>query len=717
LGNNPWHGRSEAVASEQRWRAAAGLGTILAFLGNWSAPVRAADVPLQLRYRVETARGSGRYHTLTRTEPWNPHRTAVIVCDVWDLHHCLNAVRRVQEFAPRLNRFLQAARARGMTVIHAPSDCLPAYEKHPARLRALAVPRARDIPRDIGSWCSRIPAEERGRYPIDQSDGGEDDDPVEHRAWAEKLKSLGRNPRAPWKKQSDLLGIENGDYISDRGEEVWSILQSRGIDRVILTGVHTNMCVLGRPFGLRQMVRNGKKTVLVRDLTDTMYNPERWPHVSHFTGTDRIVAHIEKFVCPTVTSDQLLGGRPFRFQNDRRPHLALVIAEDEYQTHRTLPDFAGRLLGKDFRVSTVFDRRGDPNDLPGLEVLDGADILLLSVRRRLLKPEQLAIVRRFVQANRPVIGIRTASHAFAPPSGKVPRGHTAWPEFDREVFGGNYHGHHGGKGKEPQTFLRVAAGAERNPLLTGLRKEEFVARSWLYMTSPLEKGTTVLLLGRDAERKPEEPAAWTFLRAGGGRSFYTSLGHPSDFALADFQRLLLNAVYWSAGLPIPKEVHLQTGKHAYRSHWNRMPVPSTWAAGSHGVLAGWKGTAWYRCLLKVPAAWSGRDLTLTLPAVHGKAEVFLNGHKVAPASPNCYQIAARWVEAGELNLLSVRLASDKEGGLAAIPEVRCGKDRIGLRGDWQFRIGDNPAWSQYVLPAKFAASTDVIFEGKATQGR
>ena len=53
--------------------------------------------------------------------------------------------------------------------------------------------------------CSRIPAEERGRYPIDQSDGGEDDDLAEHRAWAEKLQGLGRNPPAPWKKQTDLL--------------------------------------------------------------------------------------------------------------------------------------------------------------------------------------------------------------------------------------------------------------------------------------------------------------------------------------------------------------------------------------------------------------------------------------------------------------------------------------------------------------------------------
>jgi nicotinamidase-related amidase len=283
---------------------------------------------LKLRKQLETGKDSKRYQTVVQAERWDPTRTAVIACDVWDLHHCLNAVRRVEELGPVLNRFLQEARRRGVTVIHAPSDCMDAYKEHPARLRALAVPRAKNLPKDIGSWCARIPAEERGQYPIDQADGGEDDDPAEHAAWQAKLEKMGRNPKAPWKKESDLLTIDDHDYISDKGEEIWSILQQRGIDNVILTGVHTNMCVLGRPFGLRQMAKNGKKVVLVRDLTDTMYNPKRWPYVSHFAGTDLIVAHIERHVCPTITSDQLLGGKPFRFKNDKRPESATATERE-----------------------------------------------------------------------------------------------------------------------------------------------------------------------------------------------------------------------------------------------------------------------------------------------------------------------------------------------------------------------------------------------------
>lgn len=514
----------------------------------------AADVSWTLRSRTETSPDSQRYHALLRTEKWDASKTAIIVCDVWDSHTCLNAVRRLEEFAPRLDRFLKEARGRGMTVICSPSDCMESYKNHPARLRALAVPKAKNLPQDITKSCTRIPAEEKGKYPIDQTDGGNDDTPEERAAWAEQLQKMGRTPRRPWRKQSDLVSIdESRDYISDKGDEVWSILQAKGIEHVLMTGVHTNMCVVGRPFGLRQLVKNGMNAVLVRDLTDTMYNPARWPYVSHYTGTDLIIEHIEKFICPSVTSDQLLGDRPFRHKNDRRPHVALLMAEDEYKTEATLPEFAGRLLGKDFRVSTVFSRDKDPNDIPGLEVLDEADVLIVSVRRRLPKTEQLQAVRKYVASGKPVIGIRTASHAFSPRKGDAPAGHAAWLEFDAQVLGGNYHSHYG----KEKTFVKVAEGASDHQVLTGIRTEEFAVGSTLYKTSPLAAGTKVLLMGR-IEGQPPEPVAWTFTRKDGGRSCYTSLGSPEDFRIPEFQRLLLNAAYWAASLPVPKEVRAES---------------------------------------------------------------------------------------------------------------------------------------------------------------
>lgn len=273
----------------------------------------AAESPWSLILQSRSSDGSARADAQT----WLPSRTAVIVCDMWDLHHCRNAVTREGEMAPRMNAVLEKARAAGALIIHAPSSCMKFYEGTPARERARTAPPAAWIPNQIGEWCKQIPAEEAAVYPIDQSDGGEDDDPDEHAKWAAELKAKGLNPKAPWTRQIDVLHIDQEkDAISDSGKEIWNLLESRDIDQVILMGVHVNMCVAGRPFGLRQMAKNGKRVVLVRDLTDAMYNPKRWPFVSHARGTRLVIEHIEKHICPTISSDQILGdGKVFAFSD------------------------------------------------------------------------------------------------------------------------------------------------------------------------------------------------------------------------------------------------------------------------------------------------------------------------------------------------------------------------------------------------------------------
>lgn len=276
----------------------------------------AGKLLLVQRSRQPAAPEADTFQIVTNKVAWDGKQTALIICDMWDAHHCLNAVRREEEMVPRMNELLEKLRSQGVLIIHAPSNCMDAYKDHPGRKLAQQAPKARTLPVDIDKWCYKIPAEEKGKYPIDQSDGGEDDDPVEHAEWHAKLMAMGRNPKAPWKKQHEGLKIHDGDAISDSGVEIWNLLTDRGIDNVILVGVHTNMCVLGRPFGLRQMAKNGKNVVLVRDMTDTMYNPKAKPYVSHFEGTRLIVEHIEKYVCPTITSDQILGGQEFRFKGD-----------------------------------------------------------------------------------------------------------------------------------------------------------------------------------------------------------------------------------------------------------------------------------------------------------------------------------------------------------------------------------------------------------------
>ena len=271
--------------------------------------------PWNVSLQSRTASGE----TKLADETWKPEQTAIIVCDMWDLHHCRNAVKREGEMAPRMNEVLEKARAQGVFIIHAPSSCMKPYEGHPARERAKAAPRAATLPEKIGEWCKQIPAEEKAVYPIDQTDGGEDDDPAEHAAWAKDLAAKGLNPRAPWSRQIDVLRIDEArDAISDSGVEIWNLLEARGIRNVILMGVHVNMCVAGRPFGLRQMAQNGKHVVLMRDMTDSMYNPARWPNVDHFRGTELFIEHVEKLISPTITSDQILGGQSFVFSGAPR---------------------------------------------------------------------------------------------------------------------------------------------------------------------------------------------------------------------------------------------------------------------------------------------------------------------------------------------------------------------------------------------------------------
>lgn len=528
---------------------------------------------LSLRSRVESPGLGGACRVVERRETWAPKATAVIVCDMWDLHHCLNATRRVNELAPRMNEVLTSVRGKGGIVIHAPSSCMDAYKGHPARNRARETPRSAKLPAGIGQWCKQVPAEEKADYPVDQREGGEDDDPAEHARWAARLAAMGRNPRAPWKSETSALTIDpENDYISDDGEEIWSVLEKRGIEHVLLMGVHLNMCVLGRPFGLRQLARNGRQVVLMRDMTDTMYDPRKAPFVSHFSGTDRMVEHVERYVCPTTTSAQIVGGQPFRFQGDRRPHVVFLVAEDEYKTETTLPPFARSHLGKDYRVSFVFDGPTDKNDLPGLtllepgrSVLDDADLAVVSVRRRVLPTAQLAAVRRYVASGKPIVGIRTASHAF---SGRddtpAPDGHDAWPRFDAEVLGGHYTGHYP---PGPKVEIRPLPGSKGHPILRGVVNQftngagpsvdpatpSLAGHGSLYKVSPLASSATPILIGT-IPGPSAEPVLWTNLTVAGGRVVYTSLGHVDDFKDPSFQRLLRNAIDWAVGRDAPAEL-------------------------------------------------------------------------------------------------------------------------------------------------------------------
>jgi hypothetical protein len=131
--------------------------------------------------------------------------------------------------------------------------------------------------------------------PIDDSDGGCDTPnnplPVNYRNWT---------------RENAGIQIAPADLISDDGREVYSALRLRGVKTLLVAGVHANMCILNRTFAIRQMTKWGVHCILIRDLTDAMYNPARRPFVSHEQGTQLVIEHIEKYWAPTVTSDDLV---------------------------------------------------------------------------------------------------------------------------------------------------------------------------------------------------------------------------------------------------------------------------------------------------------------------------------------------------------------------------------------------------------------------------
>ena len=481
------------------------------------------------------------YHIRVRDEVWDTNKTAVIICDVWDSHHCFRAVKRVEELAPKINKFVKVMRDQGSTIIHAPSSCMDFYKNDPARKRVFNIPQSNSPPKGIDEWLNWIDDEEKNAgYPIDHSDGGEDDDPDEHAKWEKELIKMGRNHRAPWRRQIESIQIDQKvDYITDSGIENWNILENHEIENVILVGVHTNMCVLGRPFGLRQLAKNGKNVVLARDLTDTMYNPKMPPNVSHFTGTDLIVNHIEKYVCPTITSSQVLDEVSFKFKKDVRPKIVFMIGEREYLTAKTLPAYADLNLLKKYRLEYLFaeDGKSDFGDVKN--ALSDADLLFLSVRRRALNNGDMSVVKKFINDGKPVIGIRTSSHAFSLRGKAPPKGYKLWEEFDQQVFGGNYTNHYGNE------FLAIANVCEiDHPILEGVAAKSFDTGGSLYKVMPLKDTTTVLLNGIAPKANASQPLAWINKNKFGGYSFYTSLGHSKDFKNPQFQRILNNAVDW-----------------------------------------------------------------------------------------------------------------------------------------------------------------------------
>ena len=245
-------------------------------------PIGAADLTFNLRVRVEAFKGSGEWREASLPQVLPVEKTAVIICDMWDKHWCRGATERVGGLVVKMAPFVESARKRGIQIIHAPSETLDFYKDAPQRKSILAIPKI-DPPSPLSLFDPPL--------PIDDKRGGCDTQDHFYKAWT---------------RQHPGLRIDASDVISDNGTEIYSFLRHRDIRTLLVMGVHTNMCILNRTFAVKRMTALGIRCILVRDLTDAMYNPEDPPHVTHDAGTQLVIEYIEKYWCPTATSTDLL---------------------------------------------------------------------------------------------------------------------------------------------------------------------------------------------------------------------------------------------------------------------------------------------------------------------------------------------------------------------------------------------------------------------------
>jgi putative membrane-bound dehydrogenase-like protein len=235
------------------------------------------------------------------------------------------------------------------------------------------------------------------------------------------------------------------------------------------------------------------------------------------------------------SSELSQASRPAASLNAKKALLkvCLVSGSLEYKSDDSLAAFQ-RYLETHYPTQCTRAFRKTDDELPGLENLDTCDVMLLFTRRLTISGEQLERVKKYCRSGKPIVAVRTASHAFQ-----------NWLALDKEILGGNYQGHY----KEgPVAQVSVVEKAKGHPILADV--EPFQSVGSLYKNTGVAADAELLLLGTIPGHT--EPIAWTRIH-NGGRVFCTSLGHPQDFKNVNFQRLLANALFWTAKRQPPEQ--------------------------------------------------------------------------------------------------------------------------------------------------------------------
>ena len=221
---------------------------------------------------------------------YSPNELAILCIGMWNSHSCKPALDRQHKIAKKANLFLKKMRNFGVQIIIGGSypnyDCKTGnWEDSNLRKNIKNKPMAKLIDKGIS-----YPV-----LPFDDSDGG--------------YKLEDKNFEYDKKKITLHKDIEidyEKDCISSYSKEILNFLFYKKIKCLIVFGAHTNMCVLDKPYGIKWYIRYGFPVILIRDLCDTMYNPEMKPYISQPESNIIMSEWIEKYICPTINSNEIL---------------------------------------------------------------------------------------------------------------------------------------------------------------------------------------------------------------------------------------------------------------------------------------------------------------------------------------------------------------------------------------------------------------------------
>jgi hypothetical protein len=655
-------------------------------------PASAADLDLRLARR-DPETGVPREETIRL----DSGRLAVVVVDMWNWHWCKTAAARVGALVPRMELVLRELRGLGVQVCFCPTDSVDAYVGTPQRERVFAVDPV-PLPDPVLVECPE-PPNGPGCACIERC-----------------------RVNYGWNAMHPGLTIAAADLMPNSRETLYSLLRARGTTHILYMGVHTQVCLLGKDVGLRNMKALGFECILARDLTDSHPDYDPANGIDPDGLTQRTIEHFERWLCATIDAKaelERLGHWPHDEPVDpvraapwgtrERPHLF------EERTIVTLSFPADR--GAEIRFTAD---GGDPGPESPLyagpfELVDSADLRVAAFRdgRVTSLPTRLVYAKLAPRPPRPDIAIgdlkarrfagpghspSDSSHRYSPVSGP--------PQVDRTNRGQALRLHdrvyrHGMGVHAPNHMIYdVDPSWGRFVALAGM--DEYILDTEL--GSDLARvPSAIFRVFIDGEPVAESPVqrcatkAWRFdVRIPEGAKIISLAVDPT----ADGNREDL-ANWVNAGF-------ILRGSEGTR---DLVEVP-----GEIEELAGARdGFAWCRSFVRVPDGFDRERIVLEIPVIDDSDEVYWNGaiigrtgtmppapYRSGTDTPRSYPVPARLLSASGWNTIAVRIF---DGGGAAgirihVPYISDGSKRLDLSGEWEYSIGDDATWSRPIEDAE-----------------